>query len=246
VDILKVIALLLDYPTQEVRENKDELIHAITYAVEIPPDHRTQLLNVVTEIYDGELMDAEVTYTGLFEQGRSLSMHIFEHVHGESRDRGQAMVDLMAEYSKHGFDIASRELPDYIPMFLEYLSQKEDLDAREWLANVSHILALLCARLQERSSVYAHLFESLLLIAGRSDTLNESREQVSSEQPDNTMEAIDKEWEETAVTFGVDEVASNPTPKYTDLSGAGAEAETQPLRWASTATAEKQALGGEV
>ena len=151
-DILKVIACLMDYPTQDVAEHKGELALVISQAKEISPDHRARLLETLHDIYNGELMDAEERYTGLFEQGRSLSLHLFEHVHGESRDRGQAMVDLMAEYASNGFEIDSKELPDYIPMYLEYLSNRPDLEAREWLADVSHILSLLGARLIERAA----------------------------------------------------------------------------------------------
>ncbi|MEB0183005.1 nitrate reductase molybdenum cofactor assembly chaperone, partial [Pseudomonas sp. CCC3.2] len=85
----------------------------------------------------------------------SLSLLLFEHVHGESRDRGQAMVDMMAQYEAAGFAIGVKELPDYIPLYLEFLSTREDIEAREGLADVSHLLALLAARLEERESAYA-------------------------------------------------------------------------------------------
>ncbi|MBL4681588.1 MAG: nitrate reductase molybdenum cofactor assembly chaperone [Pseudomonadales bacterium] len=224
-DILKVIARLLDYPREEVYLHKGELALLISDSVEISPDHRSQLLTTLDDIYQGDLMDSEERYTGLFEQGRSLSLHLFEHVHGESRDRGQAMVDLMAEYTSHGFEIESRELPDYIPMFLEYLSYQSDLDAREWLADVSHILALLGARLKERQSPYANLFESLLLIAGRSEALEAKLKEIGDEVPDNTMEAIDKEWEEVAVTFGAEDQACDSSITSSNPD------EPQPLRW---------------
>jgi nitrate reductase molybdenum cofactor assembly chaperone NarJ/NarW len=237
--LLKVIAHLLDYPREETANNKAEITLVINEAREISPDHRRRLLQTLNDIYDDELMDAEENYTGLFEQGRSLSLHLFEHVHGESRDRGQAMVDLMAEYSKNGFEIDSRELPDYIPMFLEYLSFRPDLEAREWLADVSHILALLGARLTERQSSYANLFESLLLIAGRSEALQEKLPQVVNEAPDNTPEALDKEWEEVAVSFsgeekscGIDSPNTNPD-------------QVRPLRWKNTQSPMDRTSGGD-
>ena len=227
-DILKVIALLLDYPSQAAAQHAEEFASAIRGAEEISPAHRNALLETLDDIYGGELLDAEECYTGLFEQGRSLSLHLFEHVHGESRDRGQAMVDLMAEYSNHGFELDARELPDYIPLFLEYLANRPHLEAREWLADVSHILALLGARLVQRQSAYANLFKSLLLIAGRSDELDEKlAAQVALEEADNTAEALDKEWEEVAVTFAADDPACAST-------GATSNAADQPraLRWA--------------
>lgn len=238
-DILKVIACLLEYPSQDAADHMGDLSLLISQAREISPDHRAQLLETLHDIYDGDLMDSEERYTGLFEQGRSLSLHLFEHVHGESRDRGQAMVDLMAEYSNNGFEINSKELPDYIPMFLEYLSHRPDLEAREWLADVSHILALIGARLVERESPYASLFKSLLLIAGRSEELDKKLAQVVDEEPDNTPEALDKEWEEVAVTFGAEDQScdnANPAPVNPDQS--------QPLRWTDASNSAAPIKGG--
>ncbi len=246
-DILKVIACLLDYPRYEIKENRGELALIISQATEISPDHRAALLETLEDIYDGDLMDSQEQYTGLFEQGRSLSLHLFEHVHGESRDRGQAMVDLMAEYSTNGFEIDSRELPDYIPMFLEYLSYQPDLKAREWLADVSHILALLGARLVERESPHANLFSSLLLIAGSEQKLIDNMEKVKSEAPDNTPEALDKEWEEIAVTFGVDDATgASPDACANRYDSADSQPEApQPLRWVEPLTRSQQQAVGE-
>jgi len=123
------------------------------------------------------------------------------------------MVDLMAKYTEFGFEINAKELPDYLPMFLEFLSHQPDIAAREWLADVSHILAVLGARLIERESPYAHLFEALLLIAGKSDEIAPLMETVKAEEPDNTPEALDKEWEEIAVTFGTEEQNCQPSPR---------------------------------
>ncbi len=236
-EILKIIARLMDYPRQEVSEYKADLALLIGRTSELPPDSRAQLLETLESIYSSELLDAEEQYTGLFEQGRSLSLHIFEHVHGESRDRGQAMVDLMEEYSRNGFEINCHELPDYIPLFLEYLSTRNSIEAREWLADVSHILALLAARLLERGSCYAHLFEALLIIAGRSEQLSESKAKVANEEPDYTAEAIDKEWEEIAVTFdGTDKPCQSPATATPADS-------PQPVRWVDPASPNTQNTG---
>ena len=164
--ILKVISLLLDYPDQHLRDGHAELAQAIGAAREISPAQRIALRRLLDELTEGDLMDVQERYTDLFDRGRALSLLLFEHVHGESRDRGQAMVDLMAQYTEAGFDIGVRELPDYIPLYLEYLATCEDLEAREGLADVSHLLALLAARLQERESPHAACFGALLQIAG--------------------------------------------------------------------------------
>ncbi len=202
--ILTIISRLLDYPRPELQLYRADLALEISDCREVSPKMRLRLLDALNVLCDGELMDAQENYGLLFDQGRSVSLHLFEHVHGESRDRGQAMVDLIDIYRRNGFELNAHELPDYLPLFLEYLSSRPDLEVREWLADVSHIIARVAARLEQRGecgAVYGVLLESLLMIAGQQEQLSALRSAVSGEEPDNTPEAIDKEWEETAVTF---------------------------------------------
>ena len=201
--ILKVISLLLDYPTVLLVTARDELDQAIANAREISPAQRNALHELLELICENDLMDGQEHYGALFGRGRSLSLLLFEHVHGESRDRGQAMVDMMAQYEAAGFAIGVKELPDYIPLYLEFLSTRDDLEAREGLADVAHLLALLAARLDERDSAYASCFRALLQISGTEPqvAVAELREQVSSEVRDDWLEALDKIWEEEAVDF---------------------------------------------
>lgn len=201
--ILKVISLLLDYPALSLRSGCDELAAAIRQAREISPPQRQALQALLMVLNTGELLDVQERYSELFDRGRSLSLLLFEHVHGESRDRGQAMVDLLAQYEAAGFAIGVRELPDYLPLYLEYLATREPLEAREGLADIAHLLALLAARLEERESPYAACFQALLQIAGEEPVvaLQQVREQVAGEVRDDSLEALDKVWEEEAVDF---------------------------------------------
>lgn len=201
--ILKIISRLMDYPAALIQENQGEFASMIRGAREISPAMREQLVASMTAIYRSDLMDAQETYTSFFDRGRALSLLLFEHVHGESRDRGQAMVDLMAQYEEAGFTINVRELPDYIPLYLEYLSTREDIEARTGLADVAHILGLLKTRLDERESPYASLFAALLQISGVRVDEAQLKQQVAGEERDDTPEALDKLWEEEAITFGL-------------------------------------------
>ncbi len=201
--ILKVISLLLDYPTETLVNGRDELEQAIHQSREISPKQRGALFELLELICANDLMDGQEHYGALFGRGRSLSLLLFEHVHGESRDRGQARVDMMAQYEDAGFAIGVKELPDYIPLYLEFLSTREDGEAREGLADVAHLLALLAARLEERESAYASCFRALLQIAGAEphQAVADLREQVAAEVRDDSLEALDKIWEEEAVDF---------------------------------------------
>ncbi|MCQ4295552.1 nitrate reductase molybdenum cofactor assembly chaperone [Pseudomonas stutzeri] len=230
--ILKVISLLLDYPDQHLRDGHAELAQAIGAAREISPEQRAALRRLLDELTEDDLMDVQERYNDLFDRGRSLSLLLFEHVHGESRDRGQAMVDLMAQYTEAGFDIGVRELPDYIPLYLEYLATRDDLEAREGLADVSHLLALLAARLQERESPHAACFRALLQIAGEpvQETLAGLQEQVAAEERDDSLEALDKIWEEEQVNF-LQAEQQDRCPSMASGPGKAREESPVPLHW---------------
>ncbi len=229
--ILKVISLLLDYPAEPLREGYLELAKAISGAREISPEQRGELRLLLEELTGGELMDVQERYSELFDKGRALSLLLFEHVHGESRDRGQAMVDLMAQYEAAGFAIGVRELPDYIPLYLEFLATREDLEAREGLADVAHLLALLAARLVERKSPYAACFRALLQIAGQPlESVAELREQVAGEERDDSLEALDKVWEEEQVNF-LQAEQQERCPSQASLPGKAREEGAVPLHW---------------
>ena len=198
--ILKVISRLLDYPSQELADHSAELVEAVNES-NLSSDHKTELATFITKLAATDLYDAQERYDLLFERGRSLSLLLFEHVHGESRDRGQAMVDLMAEYAEHGFDVHSEQMPDYIPLYLEFLSEQDESYVSEWLGDVSHILTVLSERLLDRQCDYRILFESLIGLSGATVEREKIAEAVKKEQPDDTMEAIDKAWEDKEIRF---------------------------------------------
>jgi len=146
-------------------------------------------------------MDWQAEYDSQFERGRSLSLLLFEHLHGESRDRGQAMVDLQAQYREAGLDISQKELPDYLPLYLEFLSTQGDDNARFGLQEVAPILGLLAARLAQRDSDYQILLHTLLELSEADIDLADLTKQISNEQRDDTPKALDKVWEEEMVSF---------------------------------------------
>lgn len=215
---LRVISLLMEYPTVELMEAQDEL-KALVASMNLKGKQRDALLAFVEQRTGGDLMDWQSEYDALFERGRSLSLLLFEHVHGESRDRGQAMVDLMNQYQQAGLAIDANELPDYLPLYLEFLSTQGPDNARAGLQEVEHILGLLAARLKERESNYAALFEALLHWCGDRVNIEQIREQVAGEARDDTPEALDKVWEEEAVTFGPDAQAEGCNVQYRPESG---------------------------
>jgi len=204
VDVLALISRLIDYPTEELFAAKDDVEQFITEDELLSEQDKAALIGFVEGRFAMDILDWQSDYDALFERGRSLSLLLFEHLHGESRDRGQAMIDLIAEYKKSGLDISQRELPDYIPLFLEFISTQGEDNARSWLQEVSHIIALLKVRLEKRDSDYAALFTVLVNLAQVDIDYADLAEQVKGEKRDDTKEAIDKVWEEEMVKFGPD------------------------------------------
>ena len=136
--ILKVISRLLDYPTAEMFTAADELIAIVEKTDELSAQNRNQLVDFIRQLTARDILDAQESYDLLFDRGRALSLSLFEHVHGESRDRGQALVDLMNVYKSNGFEVESSQFPDYIPLYLEFLSEQDVPFIEEWLGDICY------------------------------------------------------------------------------------------------------------
>ncbi len=199
----KVLSALLSYPSAELQGSTEELRDVLRSEGLITGGQLKRVESLIDEIRDRDLYDLQERYTLLFDRTRSLSLHLFEHVHGESRDRGQAMVDLAQHYEQHGFVISSRELPDYLPLFLEFLSVIPAEQALELLSDPIEIIAVLDERLRKRRASYRVVFQALRVMSRGKvdpDRLAELTAQVETEPDD--LEALDQEWEEVAVRFG--------------------------------------------
>ncbi len=157
------------------------------------------------------LLDLQEDYVSLFDRTPSLSLHLFEHIHGDSRDRGQALVDLMKVYEDVGLFISTQETPDYLPLFAEYVSTLPPLEASETIGSIVNILSALAERLKNRNSVYAHVLNAFIETASRSPDPKAVEESLRKSCGNALSPAeIDKEWEEqfafenTKQTTGMD------------------------------------------
>ncbi|MBL28240.1 MAG: nitrate reductase molybdenum cofactor assembly chaperone [Rhodospirillaceae bacterium] len=199
----KVLSVLLTYPDGEIQAAASAMREVVLAEDLVPKRVREPLLELVDQLGTRELYDLQERYVLLFDRTRSLSLHLFEHLHGESRDRGQAMVDLANLYEQHGLVVSASELHDYLPLFLEFLSTLPFEEARELLAQPLHIVSALGERLRRRESVYQWVFRGIEAVAEAtpdSETLNEILEAPDDDPTD--LEALDRVWEEEPVTFG--------------------------------------------
>jgi len=168
---------------------------------------RGALCALIDEIGEGELLSAVERYVDLFDRGGALSLNLFEHLHGESRDRGTAMVDLKRLYEDAGYELVTRELPDYLPVVLEYLSQRDMAEAREVLEDCSHILASIARSLIARGSRYAAVLQALIVIAGQEPV---DATGVKPARPPS--QELDHDWVEEPAFGGAPKI-STPTTR---------------------------------
>lgn len=214
----KILSALLSYPTVELQRAEQELIRTLNSERLLRAGSGTAIVALVREIAGADLLEAQSRYVDLFDRTRALSLHLFEHVHGESRDRGQAMVSLLERYQHAGLDVATKELPDYIPLFLEFLSTQEEIEARDNLAECAHIVAALGERLRQRGSGYAAVFEALTelsRVAPNGEALTELRKEKIEEPHD--FAALDRIWEEAEVRFGPADAGADGCPRAHDI-----------------------------
>lgn len=199
----KALGALLTYPDEALVDGLHDIADALAAERLVPARHLTRLGELIAELGSDDLLDLQERYVSMFDRSRRLSLHLYEHLHGESRDRGTAMATLAELYRFHGFEISARELPDYLPMLCEFLSFLEDGVARSVLADAAPILDALAKRLTERESRYAVVLEALVdLSAAEIDAAEVEAILAATPADADSLEALDKVWEEEPVTFG--------------------------------------------
>ena len=199
----KVLSALLSYPSAEIQEAVPELRECLATERLVVGSGQGGLDALLDEVAATDLMELQERYLVLFDRTRSLSLYLFEHVHGESRDRGQAMIDLAAQYEKAGLVVRPGELPDFLPMFLEFLAMLPLDEAREMLGQTAHILAAVAERLRKRGSSYAAVYEALGAIASEVPAADAVAGLLQEpDQDPNDLHALDVAWAEEPVTFG--------------------------------------------
>lgn len=189
---LRVLARLLAYPDAELRGQLAEMREALHADKVVTPSRQAELNDLISVLQHGDVLDNEAQFVEIFDRGRATSLHLFEHVHGDSRERGPAMIDLAQTYEKAGLFLAEGEMPDYLPVVLEFVSTQPPKEARAFLGEMAHIFNAIFNALQQRESRYASILGALLEIAGE-------KAHPVKVIPD---EPLDKAWEEPVVFDG--------------------------------------------
>lgn len=189
---LRVLAALLSYPDRELRGYLVQMPEVLQRERALSTARVAELERLLRALATCDPLEAEADYVALFDRGRATSLHLFEHVHGDSRDRGPAMIDLAQTYEKAGLFLAEGELPDYLPAVLEFVSTQPQSEGHAFLAEMAHILTAIFSALQQRGSAYASVLGALLELAG---------ETARAVQPE-ADEPVDDSWAEPLVFDG--------------------------------------------
>ncbi|MBN3757078.1 nitrate reductase molybdenum cofactor assembly chaperone [Paraburkholderia sp. Tr-20389] len=213
-----VLGALLSYPDAPLLDALPEARELLNGERGLSRDARAGLDQFIDYCAQRDPITLQENYVALFDRGRATSLYLFEHVHGESRDRGQAMVDLLRMYDAHGLHLAAGELPDYLPVFLEYLSRLPASEARSLLAETGEILQSITTQLAKRGSPYSFVVGALLPLAGvgkgeKPDALHDDDAQQAPTPAD--YRALDAAWADEPVRFvGASTPAQAPIQFY--------------------------------
>jgi nitrate reductase delta subunit len=189
---LRVLARLLSYPDAQLRGDLIEMRQALLSEKAIASARLDELNTLINALARGNALDNEAEYVEVFDRGRATSLHLFEHVHGDSRDRGPAMIDLAQTYEKAGLFLGPDEMPDYLPVVLEFVSTQPPREARAFLGEMAHIFNAIFNALQQRNSPYASVLGALLELSGE----KAHSVKIVADEP------LDTTWEEPVVFDG--------------------------------------------
>lgn len=199
----RALSRLLSYPSSALQENAGDYVDVIRSEGLVPGRFVTSLGKLAQSLANQDLYDAQAIYVDQFDRSRTLSLHLYEHVHGESRERGPAMVGLVELYRSHGLAMDVSDLPDYLPVFLEFLSVLPDTEAASLIGEAAHVIEAIGERLKKRQSPYRAVFGALMTLSDRSADKAALADLLAMPEDDpDDLEALDKNWAEEPVTFG--------------------------------------------
>lgn len=215
---LKILGFLLTYPEQDHVRAAAECARILEAEKWLSAPTCARLLTALEAFGEKDLLDLQEEYVALFDRTPSLSLHLFEHVHGDSRDRGQALVDLLKVYEEAGLYIDAEEMPDYLPLFAEYAASLPPGEASDTMGSVVNILSSLATRLKNRDSFYAAIFDALIETASRTpDPKAVATYLEKASGAALSLDQMDKEWEE--------QFAFDNTPQTTGIASGCPKAE---------------------
>ena len=217
----RALSRLLSYPDAQLQSEAHTCVELVEREGLISGRTIAELRKLADHLAVQDIYEAQAAYVDLFDRTRSVSLHLYEHVHGESRERGPAMVGLVELYRAHGLEMEANDLPDYLPVFLEFLSVIADAEAASLIGEAAHVLEAISARLVKRQNHYQSIFRALLTISDKpADTAAvQSLLAIQDDDPDD-LEALDRAWAEAPVNFGAGDAKDGCSSSLPGRAGA--------------------------
>lgn len=221
----RALSRLLSYPDAQLQREARTCVELIQCEGLVPARTVGDLRKLADHVAGQDLYEAQAAYVDLFDRTRSVSLHLYEHVHGESRERGPAMVGLIELYRAHGLEMEANDLPDHLPVFLEFLSVLPEAESASLIGEAAHVLEAISARLAKRRSHYQSVFQALLTISDKpADSVAVQSLLAIQDDDPGDLEALDRAWAEAPVNFGAGDArdgCSSSRPGRGGVRGSG-------------------------
>ena len=201
----KILSLCLSYPNADLQLFLSEVENELQKEALLSNQKIKDVCSFVNHFKNMNLTDWQALYVQLFDYSRSASLHLFEHIKSDSKDRGQAMVNLLEFYKENGLELSANELPDYLPVFLEFLSTQQTKEAAELLSEPIHIIDRVNKALSEKQNPYSHIFSAIISLSTKQPDKKATENIINNEKPLD----LDAEYEEEPIEFGVGSSCSN-------------------------------------
>ncbi|MBT3092579.1 MAG: nitrate reductase molybdenum cofactor assembly chaperone [Candidatus Thiodiazotropha endolucinida] len=155
--IYKLLARLLEYPDTELIVHMPEIIKRVKSDRDISTQERDDLMQFISWMQLHDMTGMQADYVQTFDMTPEHALHLTHHLFGDDRGRGPALIDLMEHYRAEGLDIDQQEIPDYLPLILEYASTLDDMQAKVFLGDARKVITVLAENLEKADSPYARL-----------------------------------------------------------------------------------------
>ncbi len=162
--IYKLLSVLLEYPDEELFDNLPAIRRGLDDCEDISAEEREAVLEYLNYMENGDPTEIQASYVQTFDLTAENSLHLTHHLFGDDKNRGPALIDLTELYKDHGVEVAGNELPDYLPLVLEFAACRKDSDARAFLSDAVKVFGVLASNLEKAQSRYAPLVR---IIEGR-------------------------------------------------------------------------------
>ena len=209
---IKVLGALLHYPQEELIEALDEIEQLIEVESLLHPEKVSAIGRCIDQMRNQTLLDLQEQYVQLFDTNPKHALYLFQHLYGDAPQRGPALADLIGMYNDYGYQSTATELPDYLPLYCEFVSLFPQSEARLLLGRALPILDLIAQRLQEEGSAYAAVFSALSSLAERNEDTVAVEKLLSDQLRDGKEKTMDEAWKELPISFTAEgEQLNHPT-----------------------------------